>query len=628
MRTFAVVVLVVLVAGLAYFATQTERAPRSPARTPGETAAVLESAPSTLVQPASASATPSPVTPLSIAASAPPQPSSSAPERVARRIDGLVVDPLGRPVSGVSIGRESGAAGATSGSDGTFAIESSGDDVVLLAKDARWCTVYEGVWSAADPARTLVVVAPAGRIDGFVGIRTAVVSVRGVVDPARMPHSLERSRERVFAITAAPDGSFASDVAPLVEGAQLVVEAPSFTRATRDVDPRGTRGMRFVLHSLSLKHAPWVTGLVVHADGSPAREAGVLLGDNRTVCDDRGRFELPLGNRTRRQDTLVAYVPGFQTAVEPSFGARFDDGGQTSDVRLQLGGASLSIRGRVFDASGAPDPHAVISLENGVVVNEQRYPAMTAEELSGRWGYGASTNGISNGGVRTSSTGEFEIGGLFERPYRLRVRSKAMRYETEPIPVGSIDVDVRPPAYAFLAKLRGIVLARDRTPLPGIDVDVLIDRSDRPEIEREKIASRRTDARGAFELAFVPRRHGHLQIRGDRIRGVSRDLADVRDDEVLEFVVDRTVRFQIVAGAATPRATSVRALDANGEPLVLDGWIVFDHMQETAWKLDDGASPPLTTAESMATLVFYADERELERREVRVTPGELVLITR
>lgn len=618
MRPPALLALIVTLAAFACFAARTE-ARRTTEALDDPWASVPTSVPRTTDEDSTSA-----VTPTSTRASAPPR----LPSIAARRVDGLVVDPLGRPAAGVTIACEPGGTRATSGLDGTFEIESSDREVVLTAEDARWWTAYAGTWNAAEPARALVVVAPAGRIDGFVGLRTAVVSVRRVVDPARMPHSLERSRERVFAVAAAPDGSFASHHAPLVEGAQFLVEAPSFTSATRDVEPRGMRGMRFVLHSLSLKHAPWVTGLVVHADGSPAREAGVLLGDNRTVCDDRGRFELPLGNRTRREDTLVAHVPGFQSAVVPSFGARVDGGGSTTDVRVQLGGTTLSIRGRVFDASGAPDPHAVISLENGVVVNEQRYPAMTAEELGGRWGYGASTDGRSNGGVRASSTGEFEIGGLFERAYRLRVRSKAMRYETDPIAAGSIDVDVRPPASAFLAKLRGVVLARDRTPLAGIDVDVLIDRSDRPEIEREKIASRRTDARGAFELAYVPRRHGQLQIRGDRIRGVTRDLVDVRDDEVLELVVDRTVRFQIVAGASTPRATSVRALDASGEPLVLDGWVVFDRRMETTWKLADGASPPLTTAESMATLVFYADEREIERREVRVAPGELVLITR
>lgn len=618
MRSPALLALIVTLAAFACFAARTE------ARATTETLDDPCASVSTSVPRTTDAVAPSAVSPTSTTASAPPRLSLVE----ARRVDGLVVDPLGRPVAGVTVGSEPGGSRATSGLDGTFEIESSGRDVVLTAEDARWWTAYAGTWSAVDPARALVVVAPAGRIDGFVGLRTAVVSVRGVVDPARMPHSLERSRERVFAITAAPDGSFASDHAPLVEGAQLFVEAPSFTSAVCDVDPRGMRGLRFVLYSLSLKHAPWVTGLVVHADGSPAREAGVLLGDNRTVCDDRGRFELPLGHRTRREDSLVAHVPGFQTAVEPSFGARLDDGGPTSDVRVQLGGASLSIRGHVFDASGAPDPHAVISLDDGVVVDERRSPALTAEELSGRWGYGASTDGRSNGGVRASSTGEFEIGGLFERPYRLRVRSKTLRYETEPIAAGSIDVDVRPPASAFLAKLRGVVLARDRTPLAGIDVDVLLDVSDRPEIERTKIASRRTDARGAFELAFVPRRHGQLQIRGDRIRGVARDLADVRDDEVLELVVDRTVRFQIIAGAAVPRATSIRALDADGEPLVLDGWVVFDRRLESTWMLAEGASPPLTTAESMATLVFYADEREIERREVRVAPGELVLITR
>lgn len=93
-----------------------------------------------------------------------------------------------------------------------------------------------------------------------------------------------------------------------------------------------------------------ISGSVARPGGEPAANARIVLGDMRAACDAEGRFELALEPPAPAAD-LVAFEPGFEPVLRPSFGASLAAGGETR-LDLVLGPPTLTLAGRVVDLEG------------------------------------------------------------------------------------------------------------------------------------------------------------------------------------------------------------------------------------------------------------------------------------
>lgn len=103
-------------------------------------------------------------------------------------------------------------------------------------------------------------------------------------------------------------------------------------------------------------------GFVLRPDGEPALEARVVLGLQHGSCDREGRFELALGDEPGDGD-LIAFLPGFEPALRPSFAANLAPG-HDAEVRLVLGPPTLTIAGTVVDRLGAPLKNWTVELDD------------------------------------------------------------------------------------------------------------------------------------------------------------------------------------------------------------------------------------------------------------------------
>ena len=103
-------------------------------------------------------------------------------------------------------------------------------------------------------------------------------------------------------------------------------------------------------------------GFVLRPDGEPALEARVVLGLQHGRCDREGHFELALGDEPGDGD-LIAFLPGFEPALRPSFAANLAPG-HDAEVRLVLGPPTLTIAGTLVDRLGAPLKNWTVELDD------------------------------------------------------------------------------------------------------------------------------------------------------------------------------------------------------------------------------------------------------------------------
>jgi hypothetical protein len=254
-----------------------------------------------------------------------------------------------------------------------------------VARDARIDVV------GTPPARTQALRGIV-RVDG-VG-RAGVDVVLAEIDDRALPRRAGRSwRLQTDAL-----GRFSVENGPDSGTLRVEAVAPGCARARADVAiPADEPADEIVLdlEPLATRFAR-VHGVVVNADGTPARRARVALGATRTLADRDGRFELEIENADPGAD-LVAVVAGAQPVVRADFGARLAPG---ADLALQLviEGPSASISGVLSDSSGAP-------LKNWKVAVEGDDPAGAA---------------LGREPARTNARGEFSIEGLSQGTYALR----------------------------------------------------------------------------------------------------------------------------------------------------------------------------------------------------------------
>ncbi len=578
-------------------------------------------------------------------ATAPPSPAPSA-----RTVAGRVVDSEGAGAAGIDVrvGKVAGKSDAV----GAFVVAvPMAEPLVATADHPGLFTILESLVPAGDnPPPLLVVVAPSVRVAGSVrdvaAARVPGASVQ-VVWPADLRSRLrdvsDAASERNVSTACSTDGAFAFTTGA-VRGAELLVTAPGHLPARRPAPMRDEAGIVVVLEPISGKPGT-VQGQVVDAHGRIVAGAQVGLGNALARSDEAGNFVIVDDGRG---EGLAAIAAGHRRA----FLARA--GGFASHVVLQLGGAPLAIHGRVVDQDGKGLPGIVVWPNDATLLCDSREQVLvegiarglpTMNDLRARFERGEfagqnpqqvlrTTPTAGQPWVRTGADGTFTLDGLEDRPYCLRAidHETLLMCQHDAVPAGARGVRLVLDQSHLFAEVKGVVVARDGTPVPGVRVQVQIDTQSlagRTQHERAAAVAT-TDERGAFTLPKVPKAWAYFRLEGDRVipsepgRDHNGGLLDLSGGRPHEFRLEVRVRMHVQVELLDPaRADAIAVLDGDGQPLILNVFQGRSRSESAELRLAEGRSPVFVVPDTAAVLVLRKAGADVGRETLSLRPGDV-----
>jgi hypothetical protein len=176
------------------------------------------------------------------------------------------------------------------------------------------------------------------------------------------------------------------------------------------------------------------------------------------------------------------------------------------------------IAGSVLRANGEPWPGIEVYLWDIGYLGSTGFTVECSRIGDGNW------IGIS---AKTDSSGGFELKGLDDRPYRLRLFDESIPFgwTTEPIRAGRRDVELRVPAEALREEVRGRVVDSLSRGVEGARVRYRVDRRMRDGHGVFTTGGGAvTGASGEFVLERVPSQNALLLVDGDAIMPTSHSL--------------------------------------------------------------------------------------------------------
>ncbi len=564
-------------------------------------------------------------------AAAPTTPTPVPVPRVALRVVGRALDVGGAPLAGVEIraAERPEAVLARSAGDGGFEFETELRHLRLEGARAGYATVRSGIVSEDAPQReALVVLAPAVDLAGRVvdpageGLAEAVLDVhddwQGLIG---FPLPLDGTEMRTSEARSGADGAFEFVSAPRLPGRKLRVRRAGFEAAWLEMPEFSTRDLEIRLEPRRTTPDPERVayfGVVTFPDGTPAAGATVRLAGASTSCDRDGRFELVRAGWTADDVLLVALLEGWQPAIWGEIGPPPEERpASIGPLGLVLPGPSLSLAGRLELADGTPASGWNVRLLDPTVLDANQTPPPTAETLGQEF----------SGWARTDERGRFELTGLAERDYRLRLWEPEtyVCLETGPIRAGTRDLRLRVPADAVLERLRGRVVTRGGVPVSGARIGVqFITSSTKTGFVSESVAGTESDAEGRFELPGLPRRHVNLVVGGDDLVWTTFPApAEGFDGSPIVVEVERLARVRLDFSAADPLPDAFSVLDADGMQLQIESRSAGGRTTSSSIPLHEGRSAVLAVSESATTLVLRKGGREIARRALLLLPGEI-----
>lgn len=582
---------------------------------------------------------------------------TEAPQVGARTLRGRVLDLALTPQAGLEIYSRSGprddgthaVAITTSGTNGAFEMPAREGRIELAARGKDMVTVFaaSNVWGNGDD-RYDIYVAPrralAGRIFDAERRPFEGATVRFLpADSLRrnIGGALDTAMPSEWIATSDAQGNFALEHAPLIAG---TVSAEAVGRRTASIAaPHApTWTLELVLEPLETKHVI-VRGKVVDEHDAPSAGANVSLGAQSLVTDAAGAFAFDLNDGREGGEAIMGadgvwtsrFNPDALFAVKvgklptrivlPSFAELARD--DQRSFTIVLSGEPRVIRGRVLHSDGTPVPNALLRLMDET-------PFGMIYRKVGLEGIGVSTTaeallrGESAGGeVRANPTGEFEIGGLLDRDYRvIALDPRALlRTTSEPIRAGARDVELKLPPCDRCRHVAGKVLALDGTPIVGaaVGIGAPIDAARIPVYPR----SVETNEHGAFDFGQVVGEDVTFSVQ----HSSTFVLLNWKPDDqaaldALEIRVWRKAHVQIDLGTDKSKADAFRVLDEKGQPVQLvvsRGTMMW--MPESG-DIVDGRSEPLMCAENGKFVELQKAGVEVTRIPVRLVPGEITIV--
>lgn len=568
------------------------------------------------------------------ATATPELPAHAPPPSTAESVHarGFVLDTSGMPVAnvGIRLQEEVGdTVRAISGGDGSFELTLERPAGTLVAAGDRFATVRASVVKKGDSGeRYLVIVAPAVDVSGSVVDETdrAVAGAALSIDVpmkkfAGFPRALDTTEAMHLTTRSDASGRFEFRSAPGASVAAIGVSAEGYDRGSFPVPTESRHDVKLVLHRAA-DSARVVTGIVFEDGTQPSAGAVVRLGEDATSTDANGRFRLQLGEWTNAETPLIAVKHDRQPAVVPMFGALVQPGEpMPPEQRLFLGGAPLSITGRLLRANEEPAPDWTVVLVDGTNATPGTVPTLLAETLAA---------GSSEEPPKTDSHGRFTMLGLSARAYRLRCfdTRTLISFESKPVEAGSRDVILRVPPDALWSEVRGRVRAPDGAGIGNVRVTItLITARDGGSWMSTAGTDVTTDARGAFTLQDVPHHWTYLNLTGEAIIPTRFDLDDADPSHEIAITASRRCHFSFEStAAAAERPDALRLVDEDGQfenvmSFQGNGWTSSSYI-----RLTDGKSLVLSASEGAKAIVLYREMREIGRVPTKLVPGDVQIV--
>jgi RNA polymerase sigma-70 factor (ECF subfamily) len=550
------------------------------------------------------------------------------PGRVLR---GRVIDVERAPVAGIRV--RNAASGAHSGTavtdaGGAFELERIDVAVRLESVSPGWTTLFRPELDGEQGAQDLVlVVAPAVTLGGRVmdaDGRPLEGATVGVPVPfglrARFDAILDDSSTVERSVRTDELGRFELVDVPLVAGLYLTTGRPGHLTDERALPAHDELALEIVLRRADDGH---LAGRVQHADGRPAEDAWVALGECSARTDAAGEFALELCPDEHGARMLRAAKRGWL----PAELAAGPGDAWPAPLVLTLGSPALTISGRVLDADGAACPGAQVWTDD-----EQPFGRIRIEEGESSASAGATIEGILRGDpwtvrTRADAAGAFELTGLLPRDYRVHALDRrGLCVASAVLAGGTRAAELRFLAEERHARVAGRVATLDGEPLAGVRVVLARPplRADGSPFAALESLPATTDADGRFAFEDVSRALFALAVHGEELaqQGARRTLLPGDDVERLELRVP--LRAHVQVEARTPQEFDrIAVLDERGERLGLTVRHGSSSYGMDALPLSDGRTEVFSVSELAATLLLLADGAEVRRVPLALVRGEL-----
>ncbi len=539
-------------------------------------------------------------------------------------VHGRVIDLKGAPQSGAAIAMRGSSATpiAWTGPDGGFQVTVPIGSCLVAVGDT-FVTLLVHYVKGGGEGTAFIVVAPAVDVSGtvvdaaFTPLNETRIWLQFDASVlARAPAGLDAASIDMRAAISGADGHFSIAQVPTAPGITLQVRHATHGATEIPVPTQSVEDLVIQLDETKLAvHS--IGGIVVYADGSPAPGSSVRLGENNeTRAGADGRFRL-LVHEDYEDAPLIAFHAGVQPAVIADFGESLRDRSRSSEeIRLVLGPEALSIEGTVQHVDGEPAAGWVVALASGLEATRHRIPPTYVEELVAS----------AAEGVTTDAAGRFHVGGLRDETYVLRIwdPTSLVLLTSDPVRAGADDVSIRVPDDSLSPMLRGRVVARDGTPLSGVQLTVKVGlrcTGGLWTLTRESVL---TGALGEFVFERVPRQHSFLMCEGEAICSLAWTIPADADPLALVASVARKIPFRVVIRSDEARtADALGVLDETGQhcsvtlPGGYGGGVVM---------LQSIGEQALVTAEDARHAVLYKDGAEIKRVPIVLDAREIVTV--
>ena len=598
------------------------------------------------------------------------QPATTAPvaSQEVLRVRGRVLDLERRPVAGIELverreahvdgAQEQGStpaerpALATSAADGTFEFRASTNGLVIQARSPGYVTVLGAqFWQRVHADKLIVVVAPRQALAGIV-VDPAGDPVQGARVEIGLPTSLRADLGEVldysFSMTWSTStderGHFELQDAPGCVG-ELSASSPAFAKASIPLPEHSKYDLVLRLGDTTSPHLV-VRGIVVDEHGAPAPQAYVALGEQTVLSASDGSFELAadihpdslfmvssgdgVWNLSVDLTCVRAVKAGHLPAVHslpPLEELRAQP--DRDPIRLELGGAPLTIEGRVEDTHGKPIAGAVVWPVDGT-----KFGHITQDTGRESPGVPTTIEAMLRGGpsvdqVRSDENGRFVLDGLCEREYELAAfdarTMRSARFANAR--AGRRDAVIRLSPEADLERIGGRVVTGTGEPVAGALVMLSKRIAGDGKVCYGSTLTTDTEGRFVFQAEVLPGLRYHCF--GESIfPGLDGELQPGQRLDELEIVVWLQCHLQIDLGAREGAAERFAALDASGNPTPI--WNLRGPLASCGElaRIADGKTEVAVVRDTCKTIVLYDEHgTEVGRVPVALKPGELNVVT-
>jgi RNA polymerase sigma-70 factor (ECF subfamily) len=440
-----------------------------------------------------------PVDESSVAVGAAPD---ATPEAL-HRVRGHVLDADSNPVGGFALMFEDDRERieTRSSAGGAFEVLTRATSGTVTSNEKTIATVRKGLFRAGSSFEPVVIVAPAITVGGSVldpdrtpvqGARVSLALPNGF--ETRFGQILESTRVLRWTTLSDAQGRFVLADLPQVAGSSIRVLVDGYKSAAQPEPEFSDPNLCFVLERPGGARRGALRGRVVDPEGRGVDRARVAAGLTSTVTDGEGQFVLDL-SRAVTAERVTAVKAGLRPAsLERPDLPEGDRTGWPDFVELRLGGPALAIRGHVVDPKGEPragmrvwigdpSPFGLIGkmpIQNeGLMAGAVLLPRALEEYPTSPQGDGNNVDihravgappSASWYWVTTGGDGGFELTGLDDRNYKLRVLDpKTLQaFTSDPIAAGDPRARIVMPAPSVFPKLAGRVITVGNRPVAGV----------------------------------------------------------------------------------------------------------------------------------------------------------------